>query len=84
LPINIKDYYSIKERDIKTNKALLDNLEFNKEYSSTDIKEFLKINKNAVLHRLKQLESMGYLESRMDGRLYVWKKIKDMENENSY
>lgn len=80
MPIDIKEYQNIKQRKTKSNKELIEFMEFGKEYTTTDIKGFLQINKNATLQRLRNLEKDGYLESRKNRRVYLWKKVKDEES----
>jgi len=78
MPIGIKEYKKIKEREVKDDSVLLDFMEMKTWYTTNDIQKFLNINHTATLQRLKKLSKRGYIELGVY-KIYRWKKIKSLE-----
>jgi len=78
MPIDIKQFNEIKERQVKDDRDLLDFMKKDEWYTTNDVQKFLKINHTATLQRLKKLNERSYIELKID-KIYKWLKVKDME-----
>lgn len=81
MPIDLKQYYKLPEQASKSDKQLLDFLDPNLAYTTTEVQGFLKIEHPATLSRLKKLEELGYVEKRWEKRKHIWHKIKEWPEE---
>lgn len=81
MPIDIKKFSNIKEKITKSDRELLRFLKEGQTYTTNDVQKYLDINHTATLGRLKRLKKDGYLEVSMNRRVYYWKKIGDMPEE---
>jgi len=81
--IGLKDYHSLEERPTKSNKQLLDFMDVNSAYTTTDLQKFLSIQHPATLQRLKRLTRLGYLEIKVIGNTNYWHKLQDWPDEES-
>ncbi len=79
--INLEAWYKLPKDPIKNDKQLLDYMEYDKAYTTTDIQKYLKIEHPATLQRLKKLEKKGFVEKRWDKRRHLWRKLKDWPEE---
>jgi hypothetical protein len=79
LPIELKDYLNIKEKQEKTDRELLRYFKMDQTYTTNDIQKFLCVNNAATLGRLKKLKRGGFVGLKVVKRIYHWYKIKDME-----
>ena len=77
MPINLNDYNNLQGKELKSNKELLDYMDDNQAYSTTDIEKFLGIQHPAALQRLKRLARDKFIELKKDGKKHWWHKIKE-------
>lgn len=77
MPISEKEYNELPEKALKTNKELLDFMDNNTAYTTTDLQKFLNIQHPAALSKLKKLKKLEYLELKISGKSHYWKKIKE-------
>jgi predicted HTH transcriptional regulator len=77
VPITEKEYNALPEKALKTNKELLEHMQDDLAYTTTDLQKFLNIQHPAALSKLKKLKQLGYLELKVSGKSHYWKKIKD-------
>jgi predicted HTH transcriptional regulator len=77
MPIDLKDYLALPEKTLKSNRELLDFMDSEKAYTTTDLQNFLKIQHPAALSKLKKLKANGYLELKISGKSHYWRKIKE-------
>lgn len=82
LPISIKDYNDLPAKVLKSNKELLDYMEKDKAYTTTDLQKFLNIQHPAALSKLKKLKQKGYLELKISGKSHYWRKIQEWPEED--
>ena len=79
---SLKEFSEIQERKIKSDDELLGFMKPDVIYTTNDIQKYLDINHTATLGRLKKLSRLGYVQL-INERIYRWKKLKDMEIEES-
>ena len=80
MPINLGEYQNIKEKELKSNKTLLDWMKPQEAYTTTEVQVFLGIHHPAALQRLKRLQQIGYVEYKIIGKAKYWRKIKEWED----
>lgn len=81
--INLKDYNNLEQRATKSNQQLLEFMNEDSAYTTTDLQKFLSIQHPATLQRLKRLTRLGYLELKVIGTTNYWHKLKEWPPENS-
>ena len=81
MPIDLKEYQAIEEKQLKSNKTLLDWMKPEEAYTTTEVQEFLGIHHPAALQRLKRLQQIGYVEYKIIGKAKYWRKLKEWQEE---
>lgn len=81
MPIDLKEYQAIQEKELKSNKILLDWMKPEQAYTTTEVQIFLGIHHPAALQRLKRLQQIGYVEYKIIGKAKYWRKLKEWEEE---
>ena len=81
MPIDLKEYRDIQEKELKSNKALLEWMDPKEAYTTTEVQEFLGIHHPAALQRLKRLQQIGYVEYKIIGKAKYWRKLKEWTEE---
>ena len=81
MPIDLKEYQAIQEKELKSNKILLDWMKPEEAYTTTEVQVFLGIHHPAALQRLKRLQQIGYVEYKIIGKAKYWRKLKEWEEE---
>lgn len=81
MAIDLKKFYELPEEPVKNDKQLLEYMDPDKAYTTTDLQHFLKIKHPATLQRLKKLQIKGFVERRMDNNKHYWRKIKEWPEE---
>jgi DNA-binding Lrp family transcriptional regulator len=79
MPIDLNEYFNIKEKKEKSDRELLKFFKPDTMYTTNQIQEFLGVNNAATLGRLKKLKRGGFLELKIIKRIYHWYKVKEMD-----
>lgn len=82
MPITEKEYIALPTKNLKTNKELLEFMDKDKAYTTTDLQNFLNIQHPAALSKLKKLKLGEYLELKISGKSHYWKKLKNWPEED--
>ena len=77
MPIDLKEYEALKEKNLKSNQQLLGFMQSAEAYTTTELQIFLGIQHPAALQRLKKLKRDGFIELKVSGKTHYWKKAKD-------
>ena len=77
MPIDLKEYDALKEKQLKSNPELLGFMSNTQAYTTTELQRFLGIQHPAALQRLKKLKRDGYIELKVSGKTHYWKKAKE-------
>jgi len=81
MPISLREYHDLTEKQLKSNKELLDHMDKEMAYTTTELQTFLGIQHPAALQRLKKLKGLGYIELKINGKIHYWKKDKEWPEE---
>jgi len=82
MPISLREYHHLPEKNLKSNRDLLNFMKFNTPYTTTDLQKFLEIQHPAALQRLKKLKKSGYLKLEITKKEHKWFKEKDWPEED--